>query len=80
MNLLSGECTDFAGGANFDYGSDYILSVDSSNPGCGRQGVHYDIYMRFGTQWGCKGTINTNKKSGWWFSVSYMNGKQYCYK
>ncbi len=78
MNLLSGDdCTDFAGGANnYMYGS-YILAIDSSDPGCEQYNAGYDIYMHFGKQWGCNGTYGTHLKTGWWFSVSYIEGKQY---
>ena len=80
MNLLSGTCSDFVGGANYPNGNDYILSIDSSNPTCGQYDVKHDIYMNFGNRWGCKGTPDTDEKSGWWFSVSYIDGKQYYYK
>ena len=80
MNLLSGSCSNFVGGANNAVSNDYSLSIDSSNPKCGQNNVAYDIYMHFGSQWGCKGTTNTHLKPGWWFSVSYYDGKQYFYK
>ena len=58
--LLDNQCDNWNGAANSIYGSDYILSVDNSNPGCGNYNVHYQMYMHFGTQWGCAGTINTD--------------------
>jgi len=57
--LLDGVCDNWVGASNSIYGSDFILSVDESDPNCGNYDVYYDMYMHFGTQWGCAGTINT---------------------
>ena len=83
MNLLSEECTEFAGGANSPYDGDYILSIDSSSPRCEKLSLtpfypfSHDIYMHFGNHFVCKGIPNTQALSGWWFSVSYSKCKQY---
>jgi len=64
VSLTDGSCDDWVGASNSTYGSDYILSVDSSDPGCGSYNVHYDMYVHFYGQWGCNGTINTHGTGG----------------
>ena len=58
--LLDGQCDDWPGASNSIYGSDFILSVDQSDPNCGNYNVGYQMYMHFGTQWGCAGSTNTH--------------------
>ena len=74
MDLLSSSCTKFNGGANTPFGGDYILSIDSSNPSCKDYNIDFDIYMHFGTQWGCARNRDTQIRNGWWFSISYYQG------
>jgi len=66
--LLDNQCDNWNGASNSIYGSDYILSVDSSNPGCGNYNVGYQMYMHFGTQWGCAGATNTHNTGGRMFA------------
>jgi cysteine-rich repeat protein len=63
-NLTDGVCDDWDGAANSIYGSDFILSVDDTNPNCNQFNVSYDMYVHFGTQWGCAGFINTHSTGG----------------
>jgi len=72
MVLADSQCDNWPGASNTPYGADHILSVDSSNPGCNNYDVYYQMYMHFGTQWGCAGTINTDDKGGhMWAYVKY---------
>jgi len=64
LNLTDGVCDDWPGASNSIYGSDFILSVDSSNPNCGNYNVSYQMYVHFGTQWGCAGVTNTHNTGG----------------
>ncbi len=66
--LLDNQCDDWVGASNSIYGSDYILSVDSSDPNCGNYNVGYDMYVHFGGQWGCAGTYNTHGTGGRMFA------------
>ncbi len=66
--LLDDQCDNWNGASNSIYGSDYILSVDNSNPNCGDYDVGYDMYMHFGTWWGCAGTYNTHNSGGRMFA------------
>lgn len=69
VNLTDGNCDNFNGASNSPHGSDFILSVDSSNPSCNQFSVHYDMYVHFGTQWGCNGMINTHGSGRMWAYV-----------
>ncbi len=66
--LLDSQCDNWNGASNSIYGSDYILSVDSSNPNCGNYNVGYQMYMHFGVQWGCAGFTNTDNTGGRMFA------------
>ncbi len=66
--LLDNQCDNWTGASNSIYGSDYILSVDQSNPGCGNYNVGYQMYLHFGTQWGCNGSTNTHNTGGRMFA------------
>lgn len=63
-SLTDSTCDNWTGGANSVYGSDFILSVDDSNPNCGNYNVAYDMYVHFGTQWGCNNVNNTHNTGG----------------
>ena len=80
MNLLSGKCNKFIGGANTPLSKDYVLAISGFNPSCNEFHYHdkdYDIFMNFDNPgpWACKGTKGTHLKPGWWFSVSYRTGR-----
>ncbi len=66
--LLDNQCDNWPGASNSIYGADYILSVDSSDPGCGNYDVGYQMYVHFGTQWGCAGFTNTHNTGGRMFA------------
>ena len=60
--LLDNQCDNWVGAANSIYGSDYILSVDPSDPNCGNYDVGYKMYVHFAGQWGCNNVANTHNK------------------
>jgi hypothetical protein len=59
-NLVDGQCDDWVGAANSIYGSDFILSVDQTDPNCGNYEVYYQMYVHFSGQWGCNNVANTH--------------------
>jgi hypothetical protein len=69
-DFLDGTCDDWAGGSNSNFQAGKILSIDSTDPGCGNYNVNYDLYMDMvSPQWGCAGSINTHTSGGrmWMF-------------
>ncbi|HMV70250.1 MAG TPA: hypothetical protein PKA64_25645, partial [Myxococcota bacterium] len=63
--FTDGTCDDWAQGSNSNYGAGKILSIDSTNPGCGQYNVGYQLYMDMvSPQWGCAGTYNTHTTGG----------------
>ena len=58
-SLTDNTCDNWNGAALSIFGKDYILSVDRKrNPKCGSYSVSYDMYVHFGTQWGCLSLIH----------------------
>ena len=64
ISLTDSVCDNWPGASNTPYGSDLILSIDSSNPGCLDFSVSYDMYVDFTVQWGCAGLTNTQSSGG----------------
>lgn len=65
VELLTASCADWPQGAVTAYSNSHIISIDSTNPGCGQYNVIYDFYMDMANgQWGCNGTINTDDTGG----------------
>ena len=73
LDFRTSSCIKFDTGALNPSGGDYILSIDNTrDPKCSEIDAYYDIFMDFGTRWGCKGTSSAHLLPGWWFSVSYL--------